>query len=186
MEQDSYLNLPPILDKSETNPIRDCIFTLINKGPPPVFVYIYYQPWSLFDRLRPIIQLFLGDTFSLLPNFWAWHIPPIKGAYGWPVHKDCSAVTRFESIDGGTTLMSMSLWVPLTDATTENGCITVLPKSREIMYNSSITDITQIRPDDALDLPANTGSVLGWSQDLFHWSRQVPSNAITPRELAYL
>ena len=181
MEKDGYFQLPPLLDKSETDAIRDGIFSLVNKKLPPVFIYIYDQPWALFERLYPVIQLFLGDRFSLLPNLWAWHIPPIKGASGWPAHTDCSAETRFESPDGGATLMSMSLWVPLTNATIENGCMAVLPRSREILYNPTITDPKQIRPIDTVDLPAASGSVLGWSQDLYHWSRHVTTNTITPR-----
>ena len=181
MNKDSYFYLPPFLEKSETEPIRDAILTLIKEGLPPVFVYIYDQPWSLFDRLCPIIQLFLGNRFSLLPNFWAWHIPPIKGSSGWSAHTDCNVTTRFENIDSGTTLMSMSLWVPITDATMENGCMAVLPRSREVLYDPTITDPRQIRPDDAVNLPAKSGSVLGWSQDLYHWSRYVTSSATTPR-----
>jgi hypothetical protein len=152
MEKDSYFYLPPLLDKSETDAIRDAILSLIKEGLPPVFVYIYDQPWALFDQLRPIMHLFLGAKFSLLPNFWAWHIPPVKGSSGWSAHTDCSATTRFESTDGGTTFMSMSLWVPLTDATMKNGC-----------------------------MATKSGSVLGWSQDLYHWSRHVTSNSTTPR-----
>ena len=181
MEQDSYFYLPPLLDKSKTYAILEGVLSLIKEGIPPVFIYVYDQPWALFDQLRPIIQLFLGNRFSLLPNFWAWYIPPVKGSSGWPTHTDCNAKTRFECNDGGTTLMSMSLWVPLTDATMENGCMAVLPRSREILYEPPITNPSQIKIDDAVALPANSGSVLGWSQDLYHWSRQSTSNKITPR-----
>ena len=181
MDLDSYLHLPNLIDKSETDAIRDGIFSLTNNGLPPVFIYIYDQPWALFHKLNQIIQYFLGDKFALLPNFWAWHIPPVKGESGWPAHIDCNAKTRFEDNNCGTTLMSMSLWVPLTDATMENGCMVVLPRSREILYNPPITDPIQIKSNDAVDLPASSGSVLGWSQDLYHWSRHVSSDAITPR-----
>ena len=181
MERDSYLQLPPLLDGVEIGPIRDGIFALIDAGLPPVFIYMYDQPWALFDRLRPIIQPFLGDQFSLLPNFWAWHIPAKEGASGWPAHTDCNAQTRLDCSDGGTMLMSMSLWVPLTDATTENGCMVVLPRSREMLYDPAITDPVQINADDAIALPAKAGSVLGWSQDLYHWSAHVTSKAKNPR-----
>jgi hypothetical protein len=181
MEKDGYFHLPPLLDRSKTNSILDGILSLIKEGIPPVFIYIYDQPWALFDQLHPIIQLFLGNKFSLLPNFWAWYIQPVKGSSGWPTHTDCSAKTRFESIDGGTTLISMSIWIPLTDATMENGCMAVLPRSREILYDPTITDPSQIKPEDAVNLPVNSGSVLGWSQDLYHWSRHATSNKITPR-----
>ena len=75
----------------------------------------------------------------------------------------------------------MSFWVPLTDATIENGCMAILPKSREILYDAPITNPNQIKPSDAINLPAKSGSVLGWSQDLYHWSRHVTTNSVTPR-----
>ncbi len=181
MNKESYFQLPSFLNTSEIDSIRNAIFSLIDEGLPPVFIYIYDQPWALFDKLHPIIHLFLGDNFSLLPNLWAWYIPPTKGASGWPAHTDCSAITRFESIDGGTTFMSLSLWVPLTDATLENGCMAVLPRSREVLYDPAITNPSQIKYDDIVSLPAKAGSVLGWSQDLYHWSRHVTSNTVTPR-----
>jgi hypothetical protein len=157
IDKDSYFQLSSLFATSEIDAIRNGVFALIDNGLPPVFIYIYYQPWALFDKLHPVIQLFLGNTFSLLPNLWAWYIPPTKGALGWPAHTDCSAVMRFESIDGGTTLMSMSLWIPLTNATLENGCMAVLPRSREVLYDPTITDSTQIRSDDAVSLPAKAG-----------------------------
>lgn len=181
IERDGYLQMPPLLGEVEIGPILEGIFALSNAGLPPVFIYMYDQPWALFDRLRPIIQPFLGDRFSLLPNFWAWHIPVKEGASGWPAHTDCSAKTRLDCSDGGTMLMSMSLWVPLTDATKENGCMVVLPRSREMLYDPAITDPAQINADDAIALPAKAGSVLGWSQDLYHWSAYVTANAKEPR-----
>ena len=57
----------------------------------------------------------------------------------------------------------------------------VLPRSREMLYDPAITDPAQINADDAIALPAKAGSVLGWSQDLYHWSAYVPANAKEPR-----
>lgn len=181
MASEGYLHLPPVFGVSELEPIRDAISALTKAELPAVFIYIYDQPWALFQRLQPIISAYLGDRFALLPNFWAWHIPTDVGASGWPVHQDCSGQTRFVSSDGETTLMSLSLWVPLTDATTDNGCMYVLPRSREAMYPNLRADPDQINPDQGLALPAKAGSVLGWSQDLFHWSGRVTDKAENPR-----
>lgn len=171
MEVDGFLQMDPVFSPSEMGPIRDAIMKLESVGLPPVFIYIYEQPWMLFHRLRPLISHFLGDHFSLLPNFWAWHIPTVEGTSGWPRHRDCEGETRFENTDGSQTLMSMSLWLPLSDATVDNGCMHVLPRS----WGAS---------DDhqkGLPLPAQAGSVLGWAQDLEHWSGQVKGCATSPR-----
>ena len=117
----------------------------------------------------------------MLPNFWAWHIPTNEGASGWPAHRDCSGQTRFQNSDTGDTLMSLSLWVPLTDVTADNACMSVLPRSHELRYDPPLTDPEKINPDDGIPLPAKAGSVLGWSQDLYHWSGRMTENAKTPR-----
>lgn len=181
MARDGYFQLPPLFKAVEIDAIRAGVLALVNAGLPPVFIYMYDEPWALFQRLQPVIGQFLGDQCALLPNFWAWHIPTIEGASGWPKHRDCSAETRFVSRDAGTTLMSLSLWVPLTDATPDNGCMMVLPKELEMAYDPPITDPDQIHQSAGLSLPAQAGSVLGWAQDVYHWSGSVTANAESPR-----
>ncbi len=181
MAAEGYFQLPPAFEATEIAAVRNAVTALVDAGLPPVFIYMYDQPWALFDRLRPLIAHFLGDQFALLPNFWAWHIPTTQGASGWSAHRDCSAETRFVSLDAGATLMSLSLWVPLSDATADNGCMVVLPKSAERAYDPPITEPEQIPAQDGVLLPARAGAVLGWAQDVYHWSAHVTGKAQTPR-----
>lgn len=171
MDLDGYLQLAPVFTPTELRPVLDTLFKLQSVNLPPVFIYVYTQPWHIFQRLRPLISHFLGDHFSLLPNFWAWHIPAIQGASGWQRHRDYEGETRFESPDGGQSLMSLSLWLPLTDATSDNGCMHIHPRSWG-KYQDTVTGRA---------LPAKAGSVLGWTQDLYHWSGDVQAGATSPR-----
>lgn len=181
MLTEGYLESQPAFDASELLVLRSALETLDANGLPPVFIYLYDQPWSLFRRLHQLISHFLGENFKLLPNFWAWNIPVIEKASGWPIHRDCDASTRFESLDLGQTLMSLSIWLPLTDATRENGCMHVLPRSKQGPYPDIIASIDEIERSDVRSLPVSAGSVLAWSQDLYHWSGQVTENAAGPR-----
>lgn len=176
-----YLNFPPLFRASEIQPLKQGILTLADAGLPAAYIYIYDQPWQLFARLRPLISHFLGENFRLLPNFWAWNIPSEKGHRGWPAHQDCQAQTRFDDGLGGDLLMSLSLWVPLSDATLDNGCMHVLPRSKELAYQPALLSQDQIRPADGLALPAKAGSVLGWPQDLYHWSGETTGLSEEPR-----
>ena len=123
-----FLQSGPIFCSNIIDQLRNGVYNLKNHGLPPIYIYIYDQAWQLFSALSPLTSHFLGDDFRLLPNFWAWHIPCEAGVSGWPPHRDCQATTRFTDGLGGDVLMSMSLWIPLTDATEENGCMHVLPR----------------------------------------------------------
>jgi len=181
LDGDGYINLAPVFLESDLLPIKDAIVTLEKAGLPPVFIYIYDQPWHLFIRLSPLIAHFLGNDFRLLPNLWAWNIGLTKGAHGWPPHHDCQAATRFDDGTGGKILMSLSLWVPLSEATVDNGCMNVIPRQFECFYEEVPDDPDSISPEHARALPACAGSVLGWPQDLVHWGGGVTDQATESR-----
>jgi len=176
-----YLNLAPVFSETELAPLKRALGAFADAELPPVFIYLYDQPWQLFGRLGKLIEYFLGAHFALLPNFWAWHIPSISGEGGWPPHQDCQAKTRFVEGDGEQTLISLSLWIPLVDVSEDNCCMYVLPRSQEHKYKPAITDPDQIELTNGVALPAKAGSVMGWSQDLYHWSGRMSVAANQPR-----
>lgn len=178
--REGYFHLPPMFTDDGLAPIRRGIESLVVDGIHPAFIYIYDEPWRLFQRLSSLISHFLGENFGLLPHLWAWYVAERPDRAGWPPHTDCEGQTRFAE-GGMEMLMSLSLWVPLTDATPENGCMYVLPRPFEMEYIPPILDPNQIRLQDIRALPAPRGSVLGWPQDLFHWSGRSSHLATEPR-----
>jgi len=179
LHHDGYIAEPPVFDEAVLAPLRTGLARLVAEGWPPAFIYIYDQPWQVFLRLKHMLGHFLGDDFGLLPHFWAWHIEPDATGTraGWPAHVDYPGDCAFFD----DYLVSLSLWVPLTDATPENGCMNILPLSRQKTYDPPITDPCQIRVEDVRCLPAKAGSVLGWRQDLWHWSTRSSRYAEGPR-----
>ena len=171
MNASGYLCLPYVLPIDDCLRVADGITSLRKQNIPAVMIYLYDEPWTLFRKLSPLVAHFLGDGFKVLPHFWAWYVPPEKGAAGWPAHQDCQARTRFDDGFGGATLMSMSLWVALSDATLENGCMAVHPLDTTLHDDKT----------KGVPLPVGTGGVLGWGQDVWHWSRTVTDNAEHPR-----
>ena len=71
----------------------------------------------------------------------------------------------------------MSLWIPLTHATLDNGCMYVIPKDR--MPDELLEKYSKQMPLDNGDvermlqasyaLPAPAGSLMGWAFDVMHW-----------------
>ena len=164
--REGYLHLPPVFEPWELDSLRRAIEALEAAGIPPVFIYVYDRPWELFHQLQPLISHFLGNNAALLPHLWAWHIAMDQDAAGWPPHVDCVGETRFDA---------------LTDTTPENGCMHVLPRPFERQYEPPVTDVSQIKLQDVRALPAAAGSVLGWPQDLWHWSGRSSVLAEQPR-----
>ena len=158
-----YIAVPPVFSEDELRPLRQGMLRLSEATIPPVYIYLYDEPWQLFARLGEMLRHFLGEEYAILPNLWAWHLSK-AGETGWPLHRDCNAETVFGEGEDAI-LMSLSLWLPLTDVDESNGCMYVQPKNERT----------------ETPLPAKAGSVLGWRQDLYHRGGTYGDNARNPR-----
>jgi len=77
----------------------------------------------------------------------------------------------------------LSIWIPLNDVDTQNGCMYVVPKEFDEYFDKPEDDShlkaamwkdtgrTELRFDLACGrpLPAKAGSTLGWHGNLIHW-----------------
>ncbi|WP_343564455.1 phytanoyl-CoA dioxygenase family protein [Kiloniella sp. b19] len=176
---EGYLALPPLYDESELAPVRVVMERLYQAGLPQVFVYLYDEVWTLFLRAQPLLSRFLGERYRVLPHFWAWYIAPGKGR-GWPPHRD-SADQSVVDIAGLEMLVSLTLWLPLTEATPHNGCMSVLPLDRERAAGGPFPDASQLPHQSVVALPAGPGALMGWRQDLWHWGGASGPRAKAPR-----
>ena len=133
----------------------------------PAFVYVYDEFWWFWQRLTPVLDRLLGEgNWRCLPDMWAWHIEKSEG--GWTPHRDKTEPTRLP--DGR--FKSLSFWISLNRATPDNGCMYLLPASRDPAYhNVSLRDNTQsnMRLQDIVAMPTEPGQVLLWSQEIYHW-----------------
>lgn len=174
---EGYFLIEDILPLNELGILRRGIENLIANGLPPAMIYLYDEAWQVFMRLRPVLSHFLGERVALLPHFWAWHVDPREGGRGWPPHRDYQG----ESALGDDMVISLSLWVPLSPATPQNGCMYVLPRSFERTYDHPVTTPQEVLLQDVRALPAGPGAVMGWRQDLYHWGGRASKHAAEPR-----
>ncbi len=173
-----FLQLPPQFNAKDLAPIIAGMHQLKSAGIAPVYIYLFDQPWQLFEKLRPLTAHLLGEDYALLPNFWAWHLDR-AGAAGWPLHRDCDAQTVFK-VGADKLLMSLSLWLPLTDVDEANGCMYVVEyPALKARGGDEISDgeICAV----ATPLPAKAGSVLGWPQDVLHFGGTYSEKATNAR-----
>ncbi len=181
--EEGYINVPDIFPPESISLLRDGIQRLVDRGIPPPFAFVYDEYWTVFQSLSTHLTAVLGAGYQMLPDIWAWYVKPSNDASGWPPHRDRSRA----ALDADNTPQSLTVWLPLTDATPLNGCMYVLPARYDPdlhattvpeggIYRLAGADLQNIRA-----LPAPAGSLLAWSQALLHWGGRASHLATTPR-----
>jgi ectoine hydroxylase-related dioxygenase (phytanoyl-CoA dioxygenase family) len=158
--------------------VTDVISRLNNHGLLPVFAFLYDEMWMLAHQLHPVIEGLLGPNYAMLPDFWAWHVDPTKAESGWRPHRDKGF--RALAPDGSPT--SVTAWIPLTHATTLNGCMYIVPADRDPTYGTPQDKDWKFQYPDVRALPAQPGDFFIWNQAVLHWgSHASPRAGNTPR-----
>jgi hypothetical protein len=144
--------------------IAQTVRKLVRSGLPPVLVWIYDEPWECFRRLKSVIGFFLGADYKVLPSFWAWHVDPHNNEAGWGPHRDKSVGSL--APDGAP--LSLTCWIPLSEANPLNSCMYVVPAYLDPHYNTGDNAPFQT-PHLARAVPAKPGDFLVWNQAILHW-----------------
>ena len=175
---EGYCIVPEALDNERTGRVLKLIDRLARQGWPPAFAFLYDEPWAVFRSapVRRIVTALLGEGYVQLPDFFAWRIPARDRAHGYRPHREAEQKGMTEA-DG--TPNALTVWIPLTDATTDNGCMHVLPRNVELfrfldadlkaMYGTQPTSAALAMLHRARALPAPAGSVLCWNHEIIHW-----------------
>jgi hypothetical protein len=146
-------------------------------GIPPVFVFLFDETWECFRALHPVLRSVLGADYKVLPAFWTWRLDPQRGDAGWRPHRDQGRAAL--RADGRPA--SVTVWVPLTEATPDNGCMYVLPANRDPVYGTEREDHWAIEVPRIRALPVAPGEFLCWNQAVLHWGGEVSRFAAHPR-----
>jgi hypothetical protein len=181
---DGYFQLDPLLPGATVRRMRRGIEILKKADWPPIFAFVYDEFWQVM-RVPSLVQLLsavLGDGYRHIPHGWLFYIPARPGAAGWPPHTDGPGPDRPDYRN------RLSVWIPLSDATLDNGCMYVIPRRR---IEARIEALGMRQPgytgpdvrallQASRALPARAGSILGWNFDLIHWG-SVCGDARAPR-----
>lgn len=183
LREEGYVNDRDVIHPSSVGLLRAGIQTLVDRGIPPAFAFVYDEFWLVFRSLDPFLQSVLGPGYRVLPDCWAWYVKPSNEAAGWKPHRDRPG----SSLDAQNTPNSLTVWLPLTDATPLNGCIHVIPAH----WDEAIGDPVAAEPkefrlanrklQDVRALPAPAGSLLAWNQLVLHWGGRASPRAAGPR-----
>ncbi len=149
----------------------------VELGIPPVFIFLFDEAWAVFYRQHQFISMFLGPNYQVLPDFWAWHVDPKAGQAGWRPHRDKG---RMALAPDGTPL-SLTMWVPLTEASPLNGCMYMLPANRDPVYGTAQEKDWRVDFPSIRALPSGPGDYFIWNQAVLHWGAQSSPFAEKPR-----
>ncbi len=178
---EGHLRLESVLDRDVVQALADATSRFVELGIPTTFLFLYDEVWQLFESLERYVAELVGPEFLLGADMWVWYLAPDAEARGWGPHRDDQFLDRAFGEDGAPNLVS--LWISLSDATVDNGCMYVLPKSFD--PNPGGLGSTKELPRAALPgiraQPVPAGSVLSWTPDVFHWGARSTSRAEAPR-----
>ncbi len=177
MRREGYFQMPPVDWQLPLAEMSSLIARLDAAGIPVPFAFVYDEFWLMFVKLHVVIEGLLGPGYMRLPDFWAWFVDPRRDDAGWKPHRDKTFGTLRE--DGSP--KSLTVWIPLSDATTLNGCMYIVPADRDPTYNTAQCNEWKFAHQDIRALPAEAGSIFMWNQQVLHWGSHGTPRETRPR-----
>lgn len=156
--------------------IAEAMKRIVDAGLPSAFIGVYDEVWAIAAQMQGIMDGLFAGHAAMIPNFWASFAE--DGDAGTTAGRRRPGV----SLNKDGTPRALSVWLPITDATTENGCIYVVPADQDRNYGKG----TGERADACLQairaLPARAGDLLIWTGETYTWqSRSARHNADGPQ-----
>jgi hypothetical protein len=169
-----YFHTAEVLSPAWLSQLLGAVESVQRAGWPATACFVYDEFWQVARTPSPraLLRRTLGEGYAQIPKVWCHYVNPSKRSRGWRPH-----------IDGrpqGARDHRLTVWVPLTEATLDNGCIYVIP--RDLMPPEGLDDVNvrNVLPATRA-VPAHPGELLGWDHDTWHWGSSVSGDAVTPR-----
>jgi hypothetical protein len=172
---EGYFELSPTELGVNVDQMANLVKLLVGQGMPSVFAFLYDEYWAIYNALDPVLKHVLGANYKRLPDFWCWHVDPKKSESGWDAHRDKDRNSIYP--DGRP--KSLTIWIPLTEATPLNGCMYLVPADRDPQYFRDGAGGFKVQ--DVRALPGRPGTVFMWTQNVFHWGSHASPRAPEPR-----
>jgi len=162
LRNDGFLHLADGPRSGDLQRIANAMSRIVRAGLPAAFIGVYDEVWSLVAQNSALIAGIFEGNGAMVPNFWASHSATNAGL----------AAMRRRPGNGIFTNGSPSnitVWIPVTDATPENGCIYVVPAGQDRNYGKSGAPRADASLSGIRALPAKAGDMLIWSGETYHW-----------------
>jgi hypothetical protein len=172
---DGYFQLGPLLSGPLLGSLALGVLNIRKSGWPTPFAVVYDEYWEMFYSLGKLFSSILGEDYKQIPNFWCWYVD--NESKGWGHYRDRPSVKTLRSDGLPDTL---TVWIPLTDATVLNGCTYVIPSRFDRNFPNNLESADIGNPQNIRALPTPKGAVLGWSENIIHWDSRSSDRANEP------
>jgi phytanoyl-CoA dioxygenase PhyH len=159
---DGYLRLNQPGLKTPVAKIAVAMDRIVNAGLPAAFIGVYDEVWTVVAELNGVIGGMFDGKAAMVPDFWASHTVANTGI----------AAGRKRGGNGvfsDGTPKNVTVWVPLTDATPDNGCVYVVPAGQDRNYGKEGASRADASLPGIRALTAKAGDVLIWTGETYHW-----------------
>ena len=164
LRRERYFSTGSIFDGSALSALNRGVDAVHAAGWPAVFALVYDDFWTCARHplIRRIVSGHLGAKYRQIPHVWV-HVVR-TGSRGWMPHFD------------GLRPRRLTVWIALTDATVDTGCIHIVPpdalpesfRTMDVDAAVPMHDVLRaMHATRALEVAA--GGALGWEFDVFHW-----------------
>ncbi|MFA6208621.1 MAG: phytanoyl-CoA dioxygenase family protein [Candidatus Obscuribacterales bacterium] len=133
---------------------------------PVTFSFVYDEFWLKFQELSSVLSLILGPEYKMMPTLYTFCVAPGGQGAGFLPHRDRSR-RKLLRPDGQT--VAMNIWISLTDASPDTGCIYILPVQYDPNFPNNLTTYGVTNYQDIRALPTKAGDILGWNEGVYHW-----------------
>lgn len=175
--REGYFHVPQVNWNLPIAEMAAGIGRLVAAGLVPPFAFMYDEYWLIYFKLHKLLSRLLGEGYMMLPDFWAWHVDPRAGESGWRPHRDKGRMALFPD----RRPKSLTIWLPLTDATPLNGCMYLVPADRDPTYGTEQEAEWRFAYQDVRALPSAGGGLFCWNQAVLHWGSATSRFAKHPR-----
>jgi hypothetical protein len=187
MTAEGWAPLGEVLGARARAVIRHAMDVVAQAGWLPTFAFALDQLW-LAGRAAGVhaqVGTALGEGHRQIPDFWAYHIPVSGQAHGYRPHRESKGPLLRP--DGSP--VSLTVWIPLNDATLDNGCMYVVPQQLDVVPPLTAAQQRLYGQDGlhnallhrARALPTPAGHALSWNHHIRHWGSYSSPRATHPR-----
>jgi hypothetical protein len=186
LREEGYFLSPPIIPADLVVRLRTAVERIVARGLPPGCALMYDEFYQVYAGVLSAVTPILGPHPILLPeDFWVFFVPPADGAASrwtaFPPHKDWVDVDP--GVMSGEVPTVLVGWVALTDTSTNDSCMYVVPADSDKGYRTSdrVVRSENFRLQDVRAVPAEAGQVLLFSTHISHWGSRSSRWATHPR-----
>ena len=171
---DGYLHLDGQDFNVDPAGIAEAMQRIVVAGLPSSFIGVYDQTWAIIARLEATLDGLFAGKAAMVPNFHADHIGRDSQGRAATRQRPTLGLHRDKSPK------NVTVWVPLTDATPENGCVYTVPAGQDKNYGAAETTRADASLPSIRALPAKAGDILIWTGEAYTWQGRPNPRAKAP------